>query len=264
MTDFVTNGKGKIAYNDSGSGPLVVAIPSMGDLRSEYRFLAPQLAAAGYRVASMDVRGHGDSSIGWDDYSVAGVGSDVVALIRALNGPAVIVGASMGAGAGVWAAAEAPDLVSGLVCIGPFVRGGSNWLGRVLSVMFARPWGAAAWLSYYNSLYPSRKPADFDEYRSRLGANLAQPGRLEALQAMLVASKSAAELRLPRVKAPALVLMGSRDPDFKQPEAEAAWVAKSLRGRYQMIAGAGHYPQAEIPEVTGPHILSFLDGPNIG
>ena len=33
----------------------------MGDLRSVYRFLAPELVGAGYRVATMDLRGHGDS-----------------------------------------------------------------------------------------------------------------------------------------------------------------------------------------------------------
>ena len=53
--------------------------------------------------------------------------------------------------------------------------------------------------------------------------------------------------------------MGSRDPDFKQPETEAAWVAHSLRGGCEMIKDAGHYPHAEMPGVTGPLIVSFLD-----
>jgi len=34
---------GRIAYDDAGSGPLVVCIPSIGDVRAEYRFLAEQL-----------------------------------------------------------------------------------------------------------------------------------------------------------------------------------------------------------------------------
>ena len=75
---------------------------------------------------------------------------------------------------------------------------------------------------------------------------------------MMDASKRASEERLPRVKAPALVLMGSKDPDFKPPEAEAQWVANAVRGKYQLIEGAGHYPQAEMPDVTAPLILSFL------
>ena len=35
---------GQIAYDDTGgNGPLVLAIPGMGDLRSEYRLLRPEL-----------------------------------------------------------------------------------------------------------------------------------------------------------------------------------------------------------------------------
>lgn len=99
-------------------------MPGIGDLRQEYRFLAPRLAAAGYRAVSMDLRGLGESSAGWPDYSAAAIGSDVVALVRELDGgPAHLVGTSMGAAAVAWAAAEAPDLVRSLTLIGPFVRG---------------------------------------------------------------------------------------------------------------------------------------------
>ncbi|MGH3192240.1 MAG: hypothetical protein ACRDOL_34335 [Streptosporangiaceae bacterium] len=37
----------------------------MGDTRNAYRFLVPPLAAAGYRSAAADLRGHGESSTGW-------------------------------------------------------------------------------------------------------------------------------------------------------------------------------------------------------
>ncbi|MFN8597132.1 MAG: alpha/beta hydrolase [Anaerolineae bacterium] len=259
-TKYFEHQSGKIAYDDVGSGPLVICAPSMGDLRQEYRFLARQLADAGYRAVSMDVRGHGETSTGWADYSVAGVGADLVALIQHLNaGPAAIIGESMAAGAAIWAAAEAPECVTGLVLIGPFTRGEGMPLVQLLfRIMFSRPWGPSMWLRYYKSLYPSRKPADFDAYCAELYANLKQPGRLEALQKMIDASKRASEERIPRMKSPALVLMGSKDPDFKPPEAEAKWVADALHGTYHMIEGAGHYPQTEMPEVTAPLILSFL------
>ncbi len=45
-TQFLKLQNGQIAYDDSGKGPLVICIPSMGDLRGEYRFLIPQLVAA--------------------------------------------------------------------------------------------------------------------------------------------------------------------------------------------------------------------------
>jgi pimeloyl-ACP methyl ester carboxylesterase len=259
-TNYFKHAEGTLAYDDIGTGSLVIAAPSMGDLRQEYRFLSPQLAEAGYRAVSMDVRGHGETSTGWRDYSVAGVGADMLALIRHLNaGPAVIVGESMAAGAAIWAAAETPECVKGLVLIGPFTRGeGMPLLQLVFRVMLARPWGPSMWLRYFKTLYPTRQPVDFEEYCTALYANLKQPGRLEALQKMMDASKRASEERIPRVTVPALVLMGTKDPDFKPPEAEAQWVANALRGTYQMIDGAGHYPQTEMPEVTAPLILSFL------
>jgi pimeloyl-ACP methyl ester carboxylesterase len=251
---------GQIAYDDAGAGPLVICAPSLGDMRAEYRFLAPQLVTAGYRVVTVDLRGLGESSTGWDDYSVAGVGADLLALIRQLDaGPAVVVGTSMAAGAAVWAAAEAPDAVAGLVLIGPFVRGATSWLNAALySLLFAQPWGAAAWGWYYGTLYPTAKPADFAAYVAALRANLRESGRLAVLRQMLFASKAASEARLDQVKAPVHVIMGTKDPDFKDPAAEAKWVAERLNGQATMVPDAGHYPHAEMPTVTGPIILDFL------
>lgn len=259
-THFLEQEGGKIAYDEAGSGPLVICVPGMGDLRGQFRFLAPQLAAAGYRAVTMDVRGHGESSVDWKDYSVAGVGRDILALASHLDaGPAIIVGNSMAAGAAVWAAVETPERVRALVLLGPAVHGETNWQARLLyNALFARPWGPAAWLMYFARLFPTRKPADFVEYTAALKRNLSEPGRLEALRQMIIASKAASAARLARVSVPTLALMGSLDPDFKDPEAEVKWVAEQLKAAYQMIPGAGHYPHAEMPEVTGPMVLSFL------
>jgi pimeloyl-ACP methyl ester carboxylesterase len=208
----------------------------------------------------MDVRGLGETGTKWSDYSVVGIGKDIIALIQELDaGPAIVFGTSMAAGAAVWAAAESPHLIRGMILVGPFVRGDGNWfLETLFSLMFARPWGPSMWVKYYSSLYPSRKPADFDGYTAGLLSNLKEPGRLESLTYMLRASKRASEERIPRVNKPTLVLMGSKDPDFKNPEAEAKWVAENLKGTYTMIEKAGHYPHAEMPEVTGPLMLSFI------
>jgi pimeloyl-ACP methyl ester carboxylesterase len=265
-TPYLETEGGRIAYTIEGTGPLVICVPSMGDLRQEYRYLVPQLVEAGYTAVAMDVRGHGESSTGWADYSVAGVGRDIISLIRHLDrGPAFVVGTSMAAGAAVYAAAEAPEQVAGLVAIGPFVRdipvpGYMNLLYKLLfGVALRKPWGPSAWAKYYRSLYPSTPPADLLQYVDTLKANLTEPGRLAALRGMMFASKAASGDRLDRVQAPALVIMGSKDPDFKDPRAEAELVANRLHGELRMLDGAGHYPHAEMPAVTGPAIIEFLD-----
>lgn len=257
---WLQQGEGYISYEDAGEGPLVVCIPSLGDLRSEYRFLAPQLIRAGYRVIQMDLRGMGESSTGWGDYSVAATGDDLLALIRSLEaGPAFVAGTSMAAGAGAWAAVEEPELIAGLALIGPAVRGEVSAASRMFyRALFARPWGPAVWAKYYATLYPARKPSDFTEYVAALQRNLHQDGRMEATVRAMLAPKTASEQRLPYVTAPVRVIMGSKDPDFKHPETEARWVANQLHGEYFMVPDAGHYPHAEMPEIAGSLVIDFI------
>ena len=113
MTEHLTIGSESLAYDLEGDGPLVVLAHGMGDSRRSYRFLVPGLVAAGYRVANVDLRGCGESSTGWDGYSRTDIAGDLVALVRHLGGPAVIIGQSISGGAATIAAATAPDLVAG-------------------------------------------------------------------------------------------------------------------------------------------------------
>jgi pimeloyl-ACP methyl ester carboxylesterase len=254
---------GTIAYDDTGAGPVVICVPSLGDVRAEYRFLRPQLLAAGFRVVTMDLRGQGESSTGFTDYSSPAIGSDILALARHLDaGPVSVVGTSIAGGAAAWAAAQAPDLISRLVLIGPFTRNheGGAVLGLVLNAALRRPWGAAFWTWYFPNLYPDQRPADFKPYMAHLRSSLAERGRLEAMRAMMNRDDSEVERSLELVQAPTLVVMGSRDADFKNPDEEAAWVAASVHGTVLMVEGAGHYPHAEVPEQVGPRIVAFLAG----
>ena len=260
-TAFLTRPEGRVAYDVAGDGTLVVCAPGMGDLRSVYRFLAPGLVAAGYRVASMDLRGHGDSDATFSAYDDVATATDLIALVEQLGGPAVLVGNSMSAGAAVWAAAEAPDLVAGVVLIGPFVRDVPTGLVPRLTFRLAllRPWGPAAWNAYYAKLYPGRPPADLDEHRARIRESLRRPGNWRAFVTTTHTSHAPAEARLGEVRAPALVVMGERDPDFPDPAAEARLIAGRLDAQVVLVPGAGHYPQAEYPEVVVPAVVEFLD-----
>src|SRR5271166_2794772 len=96
-THFLKLPDGQIAYDDTGgTGPLVICVPGLGDMRQQYRLLAPKLAAAGFRVVTMDLPGHGESSVDWPEYSPAIVGADIVAIIRHLGArKAFIIGNSM-------------------------------------------------------------------------------------------------------------------------------------------------------------------------
>ncbi|WP_158625882.1 alpha/beta fold hydrolase [Arsenicitalea aurantiaca] len=261
---YLERPEGRLAYDDQGTGPLVVLVPGLGDLRSEYRFLAPQLVEAGFRVISLDLRGHGQSDMGWSDYRASAVGSDVIALIEHLNeGPALIVGTSMGAAAAVWAAAERREAVAGLALVGPFVRDVPQPLhkrllqGAMLRLVLSNPLAPKLWGAAFRSFHRIL-PADFDEHRARLVANLSEPGRLDALRGMIFASKAEIEARLALVKAPVRVVMGTADPDFADPAAEAAFVAQRLGGSIMMVEGAGHYPHVESPGPVAADLVAFF------
>src|SRR5258708_35064488 len=82
-TQFLKLPEGQIAYDDSGgTGPLVICVPRLCAMRQQYRFLAPRLVAAGFRVVTMDLPGHGQSSVDWTAYSPAIGDADMVVLVR--------------------------------------------------------------------------------------------------------------------------------------------------------------------------------------
>jgi len=251
-----------VTYDDTGgNGPLVLALPGMGDLRSEYRFLRAALKGAGYRVITMDVRGFGETSARWNDYSAHAVGRDALALLGHLNaGSAVILGNSFAAGSALWAAHDAPALVSGVVLLGPIVRDlKASWIAKLaLKIGFGGPWRVWFWTTYWNSLFPSSKPADHSQVKAELTRNLREPGRMTALRLMVSLSKADTAAIVPQSRVPAVVVMGTRDPDFTDAAAEARWLAGQLGAESLIVEGAGHYPHTEMPDRIAPKLLSFI------
>lgn len=258
-TQFLDLPGGRLAYDDTGGDrPCVVCAPGLGDIRELYRFLRPLLVDEGFRVVTVDLRGHGESSVGWDHYSAAALGTDLVALVRHLGGPPpVVIGESMTAASAVWAAAEVPREIAGIVLTGPFTRDIPAKLAQRIGMRVAGRM-RGVWLAYWSSLYPTHKPEDFPQYKAKLARMLREPGRQEALRGMLTASKADCEARMGEVTCPVLVIMGSEDPDFPDPAAEASYVAQRLSGRVVVIPGAGHYPAAEFPQATAEAIVPFL------
>jgi pimeloyl-ACP methyl ester carboxylesterase len=259
-TGWVNRPEGRIAYDTVGVGPLVVCVPGMGELRSVYRHTVPALVAAGYRVATMDLRGHGDSDVTFSSYDDVAAGGDVLALIEHLGGPAVVIGNSMGAGAAAWASAERPELVTGLVLVGAFVRNPpmNPLLALAFRAAMAGPWAPRVWASYLPKLYPGRQPEDFAEHRDAIVASMRRPGYARAFSRTTRTSHAPVEARLDEVRAPVLVVMGDRDPDFGDAGAEARWIAGRLRGELLLVPGAGHYPHVEERQLVNPAIAAFV------
>ena len=271
MTERLNIAGNSIAYDLIGQGPLVVLAHGIGDSRHSYRFLAPALAEAGYRVANLDIRGCGDSSLGWAGYSRTDIAGDLVALVRRLGGPAVIIGQSISGGAATIAAATAPDLVSGVIELAPFTRKQSVDLGGLLRAKRFRAGytrlgmtmflgSVKAWKKYLDLAYPT-KPADWDGELARIEAKLGEPGRMKALQAMCRANPGDAGAQLPNVTCPVLVIEGDADPDWADPRAEGEKIIAGLpagRGELVVLDKVGHYPHAQAPDRVLALAVPFL------
>lgn len=159
-------------------------------------------------------------------------------------------------------AADHPEQVTGLVLLGPFVRNppASRISLAIFRAMTAPFWVARMWKAYMPTLYSGRKPADFKEHREKVSASLRRPEYGKAFSLTTRQTDHApAEARLLQVSAPALVVMGERDPDFKDPAAEAHWIGETLEAEVVMVPEAGHYPHSQQPEITARAILDFLD-----
>jgi pimeloyl-ACP methyl ester carboxylesterase len=263
-TQYLERPEGTLAYSEYGdsSGQLVLMLPGLGALRSEYRYLAPKLGEVGYRAVAVDLRGHGESSVPWQTYDVPSIGGDLLALADQLDsGGAHLIGTSFGGAAAVWAAAQRPDATHSLTVINPFARMAkiNPFMNALFWLMMHNPWRVQTWAKYYGSLYPTHKPADFQDYLHQLKENMAQPGRMDAAAALAFSSRQPSDQALRQVEAPTLVIMGSQDPDFPDPAAEGKILAQETGGTLELVEGAGHYPQTEMPEETGKIVMDFLE-----
>lgn len=256
MTQLLTirRPEGNLAVERTGAGPAVVCVPGIGDWRQSYRHLTPKLVEAGFTVYVMDLRGHGDSDVGFAGWSARDIGEDILALLEAEDLTDVcLVGCSIGGGAIAWAAAEAPERVSRLAMLNPFVRDmpAERWMRPLVPLLFAGPWGPLVWAQYRATLFSTLSP-DHAASEAALKAKTREPGRMRALRGMMGASKADIAARLAELTQPTLVIMGAQDPDYPDPAAEGQTLAELLGGpvTVEVLDQVGHYPQADKPAET--------------
>ncbi|MDU0290522.1 alpha/beta hydrolase [Saccharothrix longispora] len=272
MTEFLELDGGRLAYDVVGEGPLVVLAHGMGDNRAAYREVAARLADNGYRAASVDQRGHGESSTGWASYTRTDSATDLLAVVRHLGGPAVLVGHSFAGGSVAIAAAVDPGAVSAVVQISPFTRAQEvDFRGLLTDARYRKGMallmGAGVfhsvglWKRYLHHTYPGARPAGFAEHVAALDADLRRPGRMAVLGRMGMSPPTDAGARLGDIRCPALVVEGSLDPDWTDPRAEGEGVVAAMPpglGRVEVVEGAGHYPHVQFPAEVTASILAFL------
>lgn len=98
MPTVVTNDNVTLSYIDAGSGPVIVLIAGFCAPATSWALQQDALVKAGYRVLSLDRRGHGDSDAPDHGATLARHGQDVEDFLVATGvRDAVLCGGSMGA-----------------------------------------------------------------------------------------------------------------------------------------------------------------------
>jgi pimeloyl-ACP methyl ester carboxylesterase len=105
---------------ECGQGPLVLLLHGWPELWFSWRHQLPALAEAGYRAVAMDQRGYGRSSrpVAIEDYDIANLGGDILALIDAYGEDrALVVGHDWGAIVAWYLAQAAPERLAGVAAL---------------------------------------------------------------------------------------------------------------------------------------------------
>jgi pimeloyl-ACP methyl ester carboxylesterase len=260
-------------------GSPVVLLHGGGQTRHSWARTSVVLAEAGWRVSSLDLRGHGESDWAPDgDYSLDAFRDDVVAIIAKFSMRPALVGASLGGIASLVAIADAgggTERASSLTLVDVAPRLEAAGRDRIGAFMTASPDGfatleeAADAVAAYNPHRP--RPSDLSGLkknlrqradgrwvwhwdpsfvRGRLGSadetrtSLVDPARLE---------RAAASLTLPTL------LVRGRSSDILSEAGARAFLDLVPHARYADVAGAGHMVAGDRNDVFNEAILGFLE-----
>lgn len=248
---------GKLSYEVAGTGPVILCLPGVGDTRRSYERFAPALVEAGYRVIITDLRGNGQSVGKFKSHNLRDLNSDIEAILDAEGVQQAFLAANSisGASAGLFAV-EHPSRVLGLILFAPvFYTGGRLITALMVAALRTPRVGAALWGSYFKKLYP-KHPLEAD-YLAQTKANLRQKGALKSLSDM--AWTKHLDAQTSQIKVPTLIFFGTKDPDFKDAQVEAAKVQQAIpQAQIEVLDGFGHYPQREAVELVLPKTLDWL------
>jgi pimeloyl-ACP methyl ester carboxylesterase len=268
---FVTLGSGeraRVIETGPPAGQAVLCVGGWACSVWDFHRTLPALAAAGYRAISLDLRGQGlsDKPVDDDLYTTEALVQYVREIVDVLAiGCPVLIGHSMGGAIVCHLAMQAPERCSAVALISPVGFGDIPVarLGRVLSP----PWVPLRWMLrrsvvgigmrvlYTNDACVTAR--NVDEYWAPSQFSSFIPAQRAALHRFRWTPFSAAELE--RMKTPCLIIQGARDPVVRAPPSPRVLPPTF---RELVIAGAGHLPHDEAPEIAHAALLDFLANRN--
>lgn len=250
--------------------PLVILMHGGGQTRHSWAKAMYALADAGYRVANMDARGHGESDWSKDRaYTIADRVTDIRAVTDAIPGPYALVGASMGGLTSIHAIGEGarPEALV-LVDIVPQMQ--PEGVTRITSFMNAHHDGFASLEDAADAVaayYPERpRPKDPSGLMKNL--RLREDGRLYwHWDPVMFDVENPRDFREPLLRStaklgempelPVLVVRG-RLSDIVSDESIAEFQAMVPHAEATDISDAGHMVAGDKNDVFNAAVIGFL------
>ncbi len=267
-----------------GGGRTLVCVHGLGGSHANWHDLGPLLARH-HRVLAVDLAGHGRTPRAGRSASVPANRQLLDRFLgEVVDGPAVLVGNSMGAGIAMLQAGARPETVAGLVLIGPTLPRLSTdvptrAVARQIALCAVPPLGQRILARRRSPLGAERFIARTmgvtcaDQTRVSLGmrrlavellaSGAAGPDSeaafLEAARsvALLVARAAAYRARIAALTAPALVLQGALDRLVPRSGLGQLAVLQPT-WPVEVLDGVGHVPQIEVPQRTAEIVLGWL------
>ncbi len=196
---LVTRSGGVTAYSDGGSGPVIVAVPSLGRGCADFADVAARLMQDGFRFICPEPRGIGGSTAPGDAVTLHDLAADVAEVIRrSATLPVVVLGHAFGNTVARTVATDRPDLVRGVILLAASGRApvsdatreaiarasdltipASDRLQYLARGYFASGNDATSWLDGW---YPAVQATQWDAFRSSRPADyVAAGGRVPIL-----------------------------------------------------------------------------------
>jgi pimeloyl-ACP methyl ester carboxylesterase len=259
----------RLAYIDTGdrSGPPVVLIHGYTDNARDWVPMLPYLSKH-YRLILVDIRGHGQSSKPECCYSRLDFAYDIKLLLDGLGvRKADIVGHSLGSIIAQTFAEYWPERTAHVVLISSTGGFPPDLPKKPVQFDFAAeirklkepidadsPFMIAWWDS------PTPVNPDFIRRQRKDAAGIPLRVWLAVLDEALPADNVFADMQstLPRLKAPTLLIWGSKDPIMEEEVRQS--LRKALPGaKVKVFEGLGHNPFWEDPRGVAESINAFLD-----
>jgi pimeloyl-ACP methyl ester carboxylesterase len=252
---------------DRGQGPVVGLLHGQSINLLAWR-PAAELLAAGHRVISIDLSGHGLTGPDPQSrYSLAEMAESIDALMAALGVPRfALAGNSLGGGVALRYALAHPDKLDALIlvdAVGAPEMGVGPLAFRIQAAAFIGnliEWFTPQWMvrPVLADTFGDRSKLTDDEVTSTYELLLRSGNRAAERQTLMGAFDPQIAERIGEIRTPTLVLWGSRDTWI--PPANAAWFGAHLPDvSVQILPGLGHQPMLEDPTTTAAAMEAFLN-----